>query len=87
MSFMIAAEITGVVLAASRGFGPEVFPHRAANEKMFHNHAITLLQLEHYLHQQILLQIQQRQFNDRSRQFLDFIQVKVHDCTSINPDD
>jgi hypothetical protein len=24
MSFMIAAEITGVVLAASRGFGPEV---------------------------------------------------------------
>ena len=24
MSFMIAAEITGVVLAACRGFGPEV---------------------------------------------------------------
>ena len=59
MSFMIAAEITGVVLAASRGFGPE---------------------LEHYLHQQILLQIQQRQFNDRSRRFLDFVQVKLRCC-------
>jgi hypothetical protein len=46
--------------------------------KLIHNlHHV--LQLEHYLHQQILLQIQQRQFNDRSRQFLDFIQVKVHE--------
>lgn len=35
------------------------------------------MQLYKYLDQQILLQIQQRQFSDRSRKFLDFIQVKV----------
>ncbi|KAI1281957.1 ATP-binding cassette sub-family G member 4 [Halotydeus destructor] len=43
--------------------------------------------LEMYLDQQITLQIQQRQFSDEARKFLDFVQVKLKCCGSKNFND
>ncbi|XP_074601260.1 tetraspanin-1-like [Brevipalpus obovatus] len=43
--------------------------------------------LEWYVTQQILIHIQQRQFSDRSREILDFIQVKLKCCGAENFND
>ncbi|RWS25884.1 CD9 antigen-like protein [Leptotrombidium deliense] len=44
-------------------------------------------QLEEYVSQQVILHVQQRQFNDKAREFLDFVQVKLDCCGAFSFND